>query len=190
VGRLRGNYGPSVSSQDRWWGQHTIMRGGDPYMTRFWIGRLRLHIFYRGDHDPDCHDHPGDFYTFPLTSYVEEVLHEQRQAYLAKNSPPPPKFFKTKQIVRRFRLHYRPVEHCHRVLGRYLGPPPKKDMSLYQEMRTLHPESLYGEGKIITIVWQCGVRRKWGFWKDRDGRWCWQGWKDYTLAGGKNASSE
>lgn len=188
MGRLRGKL---ASSQDRWWGVHTIINeDGGRYMTRYWIGRLRLHVFHRGDYDPDCHDHPWDFWTFPLTSYVEEVLHEQRQAYLAKNSPPPPKFFRTRQIVKRFRLHFRPAEHCHRVLGKYVGPSPKGDTSLYAERRILDPGELYGDGKIVTIVWQAGVRRKWGFWKDRDGRWCWQGWKEYVLAGGKHSPCE
>ncbi len=175
MGRLRGEL---ASSQDAWWGSHTITNpDGDPYMTRYWLGRLRVHVFHRGDHDEDCHDHPWDFWTFPLTSYVEEVLHEQRQAYLAKNSPPPPKFFRTKEVVKRFRWHHRPAEHCHRVLGAWTG-------------KNLTDDMVKPGGKIITIVWQAGVRRKWGFWKERQGVWCWQFWKDYILAGGKNAPCE
>lgn len=46
-------------------------------MTRAWFGRLRFHVFFRGDQDPDCHDHPWGFWTFPLRSYVEEVLEER-----------------------------------------------------------------------------------------------------------------
>jgi hypothetical protein len=42
-------------------GWHTIQHNGSPYMTRIWIGRLRLHIFYRGDTEPDAHDHPWEF---------------------------------------------------------------------------------------------------------------------------------
>ena len=66
-----------TSSAGRWWGRSVIYGKEDehatPYMTRYWIGRLRLHIFHRGDQDPDCHDHPWDFWTFPFTPYVEEV---------------------------------------------------------------------------------------------------------------------
>ncbi len=38
---------------DRFFGWHTIHgvdgEHSEPYMTRVWIGRLRLHVFYRGD---------------------------------------------------------------------------------------------------------------------------------------------
>lgn len=51
MGRLTGKL---TSSQDRRWGRHTIINPdtGEPYMTRYWIGNLRLHIFHRGDQDP------------------------------------------------------------------------------------------------------------------------------------------
>lgn len=55
-------------------------RWGQSYLTRIKLSpkikgyRLMLHIFWEGDPDPDCHDHPWDFYTFPLVSYDEEVL--------------------------------------------------------------------------------------------------------------------
>lgn len=74
----------------------------EPYMTRLRIGRFRLHIFHRGDLDPDPHDHPFDFWTFPLASYPEEVEGEIR-------------------IVKAFRLHYRPANYTHRVLSREDG---------------------------------------------------------------------
>lgn len=80
----------------------------DPYMTRVWIGRLRLHIFHRGDGDPDPHDHPWDFWTFPLTSYVEEVTTCDPQGHHST----------VRQVVRGWRLHHRPGTHTHRVLGR------------------------------------------------------------------------
>lgn len=179
MGRLRGEMKPS---QDRWWGWHTIVRDGDPYMTRFWVGRLRLHIFHRGDHDPDCHDHPWDFWTFPLTSYVEEVLHPHRDTYLLKDHPPPARFYRTLEVVKAWRWHARPAEHCHRVLGSFEGYPPS---GMFPGAIKDTPK--IGNRRIVTIVWQCGVRRKWGFWKNREGRWCWQPWKEYILAGGKNA---
>jgi hypothetical protein len=192
MGRLRGKL---ASSQDRWWGVHTIINeDGREYMTRYWIGRLRLHVFHRGDYDPDCHDHPWDFYTFPLTSYVEEVLERTRQARLTNDAPLENKFYRTQRVVKRFRLHFRPAEHCHRVLGAWAGRYEHYSMFTGQNV-TKNPQigstPMVAEGKkIVTLVWQCGVRRKWGFWKDREGRWCWQGWKDYVLAGGKNAPCE
>lgn len=169
----------SVSSQDRLFGAHTIIHEGEPYMTRYWFWRFRVHVFHRGDKDMDCHDHPWDFWTFPLTSYVEEVLHEQRQAYLAKNSPPPPKFFRTYQVVRAWRLHKRPAEHCHRVLG---ALAPHYDWDIPPQY---HVDARPGR-KIVTLVYQAGVRRSWGFWKERASRWCWEPWRKYVLEGGRD----
>jgi hypothetical protein len=139
-----------------------------PYMTRAWLGRLRFHIFHRGDADPDCHDHPWDFWTFPLTPYVEEVATPDGLGG----------FSITRQIVRAFRLTYRPAEHCHRVLGRW-------DSHKWPSGVTGHFVST--NRKIITIVWRGGIGRRWGFLKHRDGRWCWTHWKEYVFEGGKDA---
>lgn len=55
-------------------------RDGTPYLTRVRLipgtpwGQLVVHILHRADHDPDPHDHPWDFWTLPLRSYLEEVL--------------------------------------------------------------------------------------------------------------------
>jgi len=147
-----------------------------PYMTRCWIGRLRLHIFHRGDADPDPHDHPWDFWTFPLTSYVEEVVgwHPDRR-------------FVFRQVVKAFQLHYRPAEHTHRVLGR-VG---KSDTLGLKYAPELHARmSLVRPGKIITIVWRGRNERRWGFLKHRDGTWCWVHWREYVFGGGKHAPCE
>ena len=80
----------------------TIFGNSGPYLTRVTWGRLRLHVFHRGDEDPDCHDHPADFWTFPLVSYVEEY----RAADGSLRERP----------VRAFRLHRRRAEFAHRVL--------------------------------------------------------------------------
>lgn len=74
------------------------------YQTRVKCGRFRIHIFWRGDRDPDMHDHPSDFWTFPLVSYVEE--HRDSRGF--------PIF----RVVRAFRLHRRRAEFAHRVVGR------------------------------------------------------------------------
>lgn len=155
-----------------------------PYLTQAWIGRLRLHVFHRGDADPDCHDHPWDFWTFPLTAYVEEVALPDR--FSAAGA-----FVRHRQVVHAFRLHFRPAEHTHRVLGRYAG----------LDRRTLWPhagercelgegEPIAQDGRVVTIVWRGRARRKWGFLKNREGLWCWVPWKDYVLRGGKHAPCE
>lgn len=176
------SYGGSNTSQGKLFGRSTIFgRDGEhktPYMTRFWIGRLRLHIFHRGDQDKDCHDHPWDFWTFPLTSYVEEVVDpdvarcvQNSELSIGARRRVPEKHL---QVVPAFRLSYRPATHCHRVLGRYNGT-------------RVGGQPVVDGRRVVTLVWRGGTGRKWGFLKNRDGRWCWTPWKDYVFGGGKDA---
>lgn len=179
--------GKPVTSAGKFMGWNTVFGvEGDhatPYMTRMWFWRLRLHIFHRGDADPDCHDHPWGFWTFPLTSYVEETVVLTGCACCGNFD----EYEVSRDIVRRFRLHYRPAEHTHRVLGRYSGSHPVLDPDLYAEGRRMCPDNLYDNGKIVTLVWRTEPQRKWGFLKNRDGRWCWVPWKEYVFNGGKDA---
>jgi len=157
---------------------HTI-GDGSPYMTRLLVGRLRLHIFHRGDGDPDPHDHPWSFWTFPITAYVEEVtaqtLAEWPQAgdvwRVERWTGGDDLVFQ--RVVPAFRLHHRPAEHTHRVLGRWSG----QDWGVTT-------------GRIVSLVWRGKGGRRWGFLKTRDGRTCWQHWKEYILRGGKHAPCE
>jgi hypothetical protein len=168
-------------------GCHTIYGAdGDhdtPYMTRAWLGRLRLHIFHRGDADPDCHDHPWDFWTFPLTSYVEEVAEP-----LPSKKSGEPQFALRRQLVRAFRLTYRPATHCHRVLGRVAKDGSFTGSSAPNGDFILVPNT--DARRVVTIVWRGGIGRKWGFLKNRDGKWCWTPWKEYVFNGGKHAPCE
>jgi hypothetical protein len=148
-----------------------------PYLTRYKIGsRLMVNVFHRGDEDPDPHDHPWDFWTFPLTSYVEEVPLEGpgRHPYITDFVTRAP--HTERRIVRAFRLHRRKAEHIHRVLGRHnsawRGPV------------------VLPRGCIITLVWRGRDRRsdRWGFWvNDREQypaaifrRWMFVPWRDYV----------
>lgn len=162
---------------------HTI-GDGSPYMTRLLIGRLRLHIFHRGDGDPDPHDHPWSFWTFPLTSYVEEVTAQSFDAWpqpgdvwrieaQAQPESAGHQFLVYQRVVPAWRLHHRKAEHLHRVLGRWTGRNWEFDT-----------------GRIVTLVWRGKGGRRWGFLKTRDGRTCWQHWKEYVLRGGKHAPCE
>lgn len=162
-------------------------REGDhdtPYMTRYWIGRLRLHIFWRGDQDPDCHDHPWDFWTFPLTPYAEEVAEPYAVADYADEHDPaelgvtPRKWKKRLQIVPAWRWTFRPATHCHRVIGRL------------DHVQTSPPILHLNSKPIVTLVWRGRPSRKWGFLKNRDGKWCWVAWKEYVFGGGKSAPCE
>ena len=70
-------------------------------------GQLFFHIFLRGDIDPDPHDHPWDFWTFPLGRYTEEVVNPMGQVY--------------RNVVRPLHWHHRSATYIHRVLPRRDG---------------------------------------------------------------------
>jgi hypothetical protein len=179
------------SGSGRWWGRSVIYGKEDeattPYMTRYWIGRLRLHDFHRGDQDPDHHDHPWRFWTFPLVPYVEEVVLREYNPDTGFMSPSEV----YKQVVPAFRLTYRPATHTHRVLGRFTGEiknrwTPGEDGG----KGWTHAEPQFDEGRVVTIVWRSKEFREWGFLKNRDGKWCWVAWKEYVFGDGKSAPCE
>lgn len=168
------------------------------YMTRWTLGRLRLHIFYQGDPDPHPHDHPFDFWTFPLTSYVEEVISPKLVAAIAGPHGEydqtmicePSKGNKRLQVVRAFRISKRNAEHTHRVLGRWNGQS-------YTAQGWAYPGLPHGMkhspgvrcGRVITIVWRGKVRRKWGFVKNNGNKWCWEYWRKF-IDGGRNGACD
>ncbi len=165
------------------------------YMTRFWLGRLRLHVFWRGDYDPDHHDHPWGFWTFPLRSYVEDVVIRRFDPVSGMEVPSRT----TRQVVPAFKLQYRPATHTHRVLGSYSGNV-LDDFGFIHPMSARQAERLLDSSferfepyydrpskTVVTIVWRGKDERKWGFLKNRDGRWCWVHWKEYVFGGGKDA---
>jgi len=168
---------PAVSSSGRFMGWNTIYGVDDtsPYMTRIWFGRLRLHIFHRGDEGDDFHDHPWPFWTLPLISYVEEVARCTPYVEGEGDTRKVRAHCKTYgQVVRAFRLHFRTAAHTHRVLGRWRGTATD-----------IRP------GRIITLVWRGRENPLgWGFLKERAGKWCRVSWQRYVLEGGKNAPCE
>lgn len=143
TGTPTARYSGKQSSSEAFAGHSTIYgRGGDldrPYLTRLWFGRLRLHIFFKGDQDPDPHDHPWDFWTLPLVAYEEEVLGPDHMTL-------------TRQIVPAWRISFRTANHTHRVLGPRPGP-------IARWLRL----------PLITIVWRGRTWRKWGFWPRKAG---------------------
>lgn len=132
-------------------------RGNTPYRTDFSIGSIRLHIFHRGDEDPDPHDHPFDFWTFPLTTYLE------------KEYDPDGEIAPRLNVVKAFRLHRRAAEYRHRVLNRL------------DRKGNIHP------GRIITIFGHGKEYREWGFWvpdpRRRGLKLLFRPWKDYIEKG-------
>lgn len=122
---------------------------GDPYLSRLVWGRLRVHVFHRGDADPDAHDHQWDFWTLPLVDYVE--INDDGYA-----------------VVERFRVHFRPAEYRHRVIG---------SLSWWDRFAP--------HRRIVTLVWTGPKRRKWGFW--RAGAFV--PWDEY-IQGSKNVGAD
>lgn len=201
-----------ASTHGRWYGKSTIYGAEDgekqtPYMVRYWIGRLRFHIFYRGDADPDCHDHPWDFWTFPLTPYVEEVLAPKLVAMVRDKSEvfkesticPSNSKVRYRQVVPRLKITFRPGTHAHRVLGRasvWAGGLYKQKPRVASGNRVPDgvPDALLFDPRpIYTIVWRTAPKngpRNWGFFKNTDNRWCFDNFVKYIREGGKNAPCE
>lgn len=153
-----------------WLGPAETVYGKDgihetPYLTRVRLspalrsGQLILHIFHRGDADPDPHDHPFDFWTFPLSDYVElETLGPPEHGMLLAN------------IVDKWQWHKRPAEYTHIVCG----------LLCQQSWRSFQVK--VRAGRIWTIVWRKPARRPWGFWvkaADGNGRE-WMPWRQYV----------
>lgn len=101
----------------------------------FW--GLRVHKYYRGDRDDAPHDHPWDFITFPLCSYLEYYLDDEGQ--------------ERARIVKGFRFHFRKAEFTHRLIARAY---PEKDGHVIR----------VPDAPFFTVVWEFRNRRSWGFW--------------------------
>lgn len=121
---------------------------GDHYLTRVKLGfGFYLHIFHRGDADRWPHDHPWDFWTFPLRGYEEEVwvgdgiLWPWPAESYHIHAHPEGGFYYIRR-VRAFRWHKRRAEHRHRVIW----------------------DRRKKRGPLVTLVWHEPKRRHWGFW--------------------------
>ena len=66
-------------------------------------GWIILRVFHFTDRLCDPHDHGYNFWTFPLTSYEENVM--DRETFEIRQ-----------QTVKAFRFHWRPRTHTHQVL--------------------------------------------------------------------------
>jgi hypothetical protein len=141
-----------------------------PYLTRAGLTDSHsLHVFHRGDADPDPHDHKRAFVTLPLTAYVEQVFDPKSGSSRAR-------------VVRAGRFHFRAATFAHRVLGRWSGQRDANGL----------PVATTTPGGIVTLVWWIGKRREaWGFWmhdvRRATGR-RWVHWKNYV--GGPALSRE
>lgn len=137
---------------------------GDRYRTaiRLW-GRWRIHIFWRGDKDRAPHDHPNDFWTFPLIGYWESTWDISHRGECVN-----PRL----NYVRPFRWHFRPATYTHRVIGAFLVTPWRARSKAF-----------------MTLVREGPEYRKWGFWTftsaSPKGRWVY--WREHL---GKSSGQE
>ena len=107
-------------------------------------GRLVLHRFHFTDRYCAPHEHGSAFYTLPFTSYVEMVMDRET-------------FEMRRNVVKRWRWHYRPQIHTHQVIG------PEHDR--HEHFTTLVWRCPYPTGTLDFFFWepvpgQPGKRRK------------------------------
>lgn len=115
-----------------------------PYLSRLVLGRLRFHWFHRGDGCDSVHDHPFDFWTFPLWGYWEYEC-------LLDWNDEPIVFPVLSRYVAPFCLHDRKAEHTHRVRGRVTKSGQETSRSPWYKRW------------FFTIVWAGKRRRSWNF---------------------------
>jgi hypothetical protein len=123
------------------------------FFGQFWLWRFRLHVFLKDEPGEAFHDHAWNFWTFPLRSYIEEIIQPETGAT---------RF----EVVKAFRMHYRRAEHAHRYRGRFAGV---HDGGLPVAM----------PGVVVTLALRSGVKRKWFYWrlnKGRVRRYSWRQW--------------
>lgn len=116
-------------------------------------GQLLWHVFYRGDEDPDPHDHPWDFWTMPLfDGYYEEVMDHDGTIRL--------------NLVRAWRWQFRSWAYTHRVLY-----PQHSDGGFGRLVDSYHGMQPAYRGSTAvwpmhTLVWRKPYRPglTWGFW--------------------------
>lgn len=188
------------TSAEALFGWHTIidvMGGtGEPYMTRIWFGRLRLHIFHTADPGRDPHDHPWGFWTFPLVPYVEEMWCPVRDTIVPGEPDPPLRFYKQLAVIHSWRWRRQEATHTHRVLGAWRGEwrwdSPYTGTHWTKNVPGFYAtncEPVIAKGrKVVTIVWRDAPQRKWGFLRrDTTGKFCWVPWRMYVYEGGNHA---
>lgn len=131
------------------WGieRSTLIVAGEKYMDRYILYvagfTARLHKFWRGDDDRAPHDHPWNFWTFPLVTYEEKLPIEQSEGW-----------YEYRQ-VKAFRFHYRAAEFQHIVCGRRPIFEGDDDVLGREDARPFW-----------TLVFTGRRKRLWGFWPD------------------------
>lgn len=116
-------------------------------------GQLLWHVFYRGDEDPDPHDHPWDFWTRPLwQGYWEEVM--DHDGTLRLNHVP------------KGRWSFRSWAYTHRVLYPDHGVDGMFVLPITVMAETEEARARIADWPLHTLVWKRPYRKgiTWGFW--------------------------
>jgi len=85
-----------------WYGCHIVSN----HFFQMWFWRFHFHVFFNPDPANILHDHAWPFWTFPLRSYEEDVLIDDKVVV---------------SVVKSWRWHYRPSSHAHRYRGAVKG---------------------------------------------------------------------
>lgn len=108
----------------------------------FKLGRFQLETWLPEMLEEHHHDHECDFWVYPFSSYVEQVLLPKNGAQWVQTIPA--------HKWRKF-----PAEHTHIMLGAYMGlnefqgfPEPQRDI--------VKP--------VYVLVYRGKKRRSWGYW--------------------------
>jgi hypothetical protein len=138
-----------VASSDAWYGW-TCLYG---FFTQVWVWRLRLNIFHGPDPSLSFHDHAWSFCSFPLSSYVEDVL-DTDTGYV------------TRKVVSRFWPNAKRAAHTHRYVGRWSG-------EMVDGKPTVVP------GVVVTIALLGRGGRPWHHWRVHAGKVSRYHWRGY-----------
>jgi hypothetical protein len=138
----------------------------------------RINIFWRGDAERDHHDHPNDFWTYPLKGYWERVSFPLGEGVLLQTftdgtSKELGRLTDVRvdkvQWVKPFKRHYRDAEYRHVILGAH------RELTTWWDELAGLPVGYVYQGGFVSIVRESPNRRIWGFYPD--GKFMY--WKEY-----------
>jgi hypothetical protein len=140
------------------------------YMIRYQWSWGCLHHFLRGDIDLDFHTHKQAFWTFPFSSYVEEVFHPATGLVVLRK-------------VEAWRWHYRSLRFAHRVLGRWSETYVTKFEFDKRVPRGTTIIQTRNGGFWTMVIWTGPRMESWGFWL-RSPTPAFVEWRDYIFGKG------
>lgn len=169
-----------------------------PYMTALRVAPRRyIHIFWRSDFDPDHHDHPWEFWTYPIwpaKGYYEEVIDVApkgvKVTFYAGVMYNAGDRIKKIKLVEGRKWSHRQAEYAHRVLyPATIITPFTRNSRMDVEQTMCQGYKDFGapsaDWPIVTYCVKGKPTREWGFHKTREGKSCWVPWKEYVHGTGR-----